>query len=594
MASQATGIEPILEINAPDDINIVIAGPDRNSVGNYGAVSSISIEADEFDVKIRDTEFMSAKGWLDRDTVPLFFEQTTYSICIISPKGQATICDDNDVPLEGLTKAKNNTQFGQKNFGSSIGYSTFTVYLDGRKIVRFTIEVFPSKIRYKEDYLALRRDLINEIYNLIFDFIDVTHQNFSTGKTTNSSLAEYYSILKKIAENLVKSIDRILRQPHHVLVKTHEMVATHKVKTVDNATIKWITNHYSTTYDSNHRIIAQKLPACKKQLTYDVPENQFVKFIINKIIKKISLIKSKLNTDNYGKEQVFKQLTKINTELNARLHNTFLAEVGQMKNAQISSLVFNMAPGYRELYKNYLLLSHGLNIQGDPFNIPLKKLSQLYEYWCFVKMYSMLKEYYPISNQSLITADRNGLSVKLFTGDQQQIVMSKNEGDQIILTYNKAYKGLPTVDQKPDTVLKITKTDHKSFNIQYIFDAKYRIDMAEKGSNYSNVYKEPGPVEDTINTMHRYRDAIVNDEDNPRYRIMVGAFVLFPYSEEEEKFRRHHFYKSIDAVNIGAIPFLPEKTTLMKELLDTILEKRVGFDSHLKVHEFMIDYDTSR
>jgi len=56
-------------------------------------------------------------------------------------------------------------------------------------------------------------------------------------------------------------------------------------------------------------------------------------------------------------------------------------------------------------------------------------------------------------------------------------------------------------------------------------------------------------MEDDINVMHRYRDAIVSELDNGlqfKYETF-GAYVMFPYSDEQ-KFRNHQFYKSIDTV----------------------------------------------
>lgn len=51
---------------------------------------------------------------------------------------------------------------------------------------------------------------------------------------------------------------------------------------------------------------------------------------------------------------------------------------------------------------------------------------------------------------------------------------------------------------------------------------------------------------------------------------IFGAFVLFPYNNEEE-FRNHDFYRSIEEVNIGAIPFLPSSTMLMEEFLNELI-----------------------
>ena len=74
--------------------------------------------------------------------------------------------------------------------------------------------------------------------------------------------------------------------------------------------------------------------------------------------------------------------------------------------------------------------------------------------------------------------------------------------------------------------------------------------------------------------MHRYRDAIVFENDTPyRYmfeKSMFGAYVLFPYSNEEE-YKNHTFYQSIEMVNIGGLPFLPGATSLVEKLLTELI-----------------------
>ena len=48
--------------------------------------------------------------------------------------------------------------------------------------------------------------------------------------------------------------------------------------------------------------------------------------------------------------------------------------------------------------------------------------------------------------------------------------------------------------------------------------------------------------------------------------------MLFPY-KDEEGYRNHDFYKSIEQVNIGGIPFLPKATGLMEEFLDKLINE---------------------
>ncbi|GMA49400.1 hypothetical protein GCM10025857_07570 [Alicyclobacillus contaminans] len=107
----------------------------------------------------------------------------------------------------------------------------------------------------------------------------------------------------------------------------------------------------------------------------------------------------------------------------------------------------------------------------------------------------------------------------------------------------------------------------------YNFDAEYRLNPAIPGSDYVRTYGTvPGPEEADINTMHRYRDAIVHlDEDGRYQRSMYGAYVLFPYADQE-RYRGHHFHRSIDSVNVGGLPFLPGATRLVGELLDRLLD----------------------
>lgn len=81
--------------------------------------------------------------------------------------------------------------------------------------------------------------------------------------------------------------------------------------------------------------------------------------------------------------------------------------------------------------------------------------------------------------------------------------------------------------------------------------------------------------------MHRYRDAIVYQEKGSEEyeRSMFGAYVLFPYPDEE-RYKTHRFYKSIELLNIGALPFLPNSTSLVERFLDEIIQ-----DSPEKAYE---------
>lgn len=52
---------------------------------------------------------------------------------------------------------------------------------------------------------------------------------------------------------------------------------------------------------------------------------------------------------------------------------------------------------------------------------------------------------------------------------------------------------------------------------------------------------------------------------------MFGAYVLFPYNDPDGEYKDHRFYRSIETVNIGGLPFLPGTTELLENFLSELV-----------------------
>ncbi|MBM7571693.1 nuclease domain-containing protein [Aquibacillus albus] len=202
----------------------------------------------------------------------------------------------------------------------------------------------------------------------------------------------------------------------------------------------------------------------------------------------------------------------------------------------------------------------------------VKDVATLYEYWTFIKLGQILAAKYPMISQDIIKVKHGGLFVQL---DESTSAKRKFKhpvtGEMITLHFQKSDRKLPTVSQKPDSILSIEKNG-KDYAYHYIFDAKYRIDFAVEGTYYRRTYKQPGPLEEDINTMHRYRDALVVNEGGPYERYAFGSYVLFPWFDEKG-YEEHDFYKSIEQVNIGGFPFLFNSTKLVEQFIERLTEK---------------------
>ena len=55
------------------------------------------------------------------------------------------------------------------NFGNSAGFSDFEIFVEGNKVRVVRVEVYPSKISYKEDYQATLADISDEINNAVLE-----------------------------------------------------------------------------------------------------------------------------------------------------------------------------------------------------------------------------------------------------------------------------------------------------------------------------------------------------------------------------------------------------------------------------------------
>lgn len=518
---------------------------------------------------------------------PLFFEQVNYTI-------YAEMTDSEDKldmwhinqnirnKIIRPSSKKKNVMSGSFNFGSDIGFSDFVFKVNGEEYITLTIEVFPSKISYKKDYEQIRDDITNEIYALIFDTLKKTYINFKLTAERKSTKLEFYAIFQMIFSDFIKAIDCIIRAPHHQLMTEHEIVPARKAKRIDSRSMRWLENHpENVRITGSGRMLIDKVNAVKKYVTFDTKENRIARHMIDQTLYRVvdfersyKELTTKGDSDENKREEDKEFVAKIERQIGIirnRQRSSFLNEI-QYNNETVSmSLVFSMAPGYRELFRCYLKMQQALEIFNDIFHMSQKDLATLYEYWCFIKLNAIVRRCLEDRKKIKPKTNTNQLIMKLKKGENSEITYEIPDSDEkIVLSYNPKRKH-ETGPQKPDNVLSIKKHGDSGVKYEYVFDAKYKIDTR---SFYAKA-NGPGPEEEDINTMHRYRDAIVSEvvKDSGVFRReMYGAYILFPFEDVEEKYKNHPFFISIQKVNIGGFPFLPSQTSYVEEQIEKLLQ----------------------
>lgn len=579
MDSQPSGNNNELLVVETDKVLFVLKGE------KYGVSSEANISVESFPTSWEKINFHYKENLHLK-------EYSDYEIIIESKTGAEIDFYHDNINIRNkvtpVTSRSKNLS-GIINFKGDIGLTQFVIKADNKEEFKITMEVFPGKISYKEDYQALLNDVNKEIYNLAYGFLARTYLGSDINKHTNNSDTEFYSILNYVFDKLKKSIDIVLNNPNHILRKEDKVVKYHNIRKTTKDTIKYLEKrpHLMKEVNDNRYLPCQAL-ITKKTMTMDTKENRLLKFMLLKIMDKINKFQNNYKKSYRNNDEIIiKKLLDMKKEIAKRINSSFLRNIDDQFNDASMSLVFSMGSGYREVYKYYLMLQKGLSIKSSVFSLSIKELSLLYEYWCFIKINSLLKKKYKLIGGDLLKINRDGITVSLTKGRKSCLKYENPETKEKFTVYynfqTSKRKGndygkehsiySKTVTQKPDNILSMYK-DGSSKSYEFIFDAKYKIDYSDA---YINAYNTPGPKEEDINTMHRYRDAIVYENKTADGKSKVdncifGAFVLFPYNDEEE-FRENTFYKSINEVNIGGIPFLPSSTKLMEEFLDEIINE---------------------
>lgn len=576
MASLHSGHSKLLELSC-DEFSLTFTGESENKKSvdlniNKNTVAELMVGLEYSHRVIIKT--ISDNGELVENSgaimKPSFYEDGSYQLILeIKDEGNYELFHMG-INLNNIFQRISKCYFGIIDFSSDIGLSNFLISRDGKNILTIDIEVFPSKIDYKNDYVEIMKEINEEIYSLAFGFAGKTYLETNLVETKNQMNVEYISIFKGIFDKLEKSIKRVIANPKHNVETIESLRRIEKAKSPSRNTISYLRKHPNALIKKENGFIkgrennyaATMVIDKRKITTVDIYENRLVKYMINNIIRRLKVIETNLTGATNGKSEHIEFLKDKRVILENYIKHSF-SNISDITGKKSMSLVFQMAPGYKEIYKKYIMLNKGLALGVGIYQMSPKKLYSLYEMWCYMKIHRILSDLgYDVLEYGILKYKDNGLYLNLNQDSEAKMIYS-NSKNKLELWYNKSYTS-PTTNQRPDTVLCIKNLNNKEDNRIYIFDAKYRVDANG----------DIGPLEDDINVMHRYRDSIVSKLSNKvqfKYNTF-GAYVMFPYGDEK-KFEEHKFYKSIEEVNIGAFPMLPGSTKLITKQLKKIIEQ---------------------
>src|SRR6202022_2570198 len=206
------------------------------------------------------------------------------------------------------------------------------------------------------------------------------------------------------------------------------------------------------------------------------------------------------------------------------------------------SLVFQLHPIYRRVYHDCHLLLSGLELEGYLLQMGAKDVATLYEYWCFLAVVTTIQKYARLESTTLVKVKMRGATLQLVKGRASRVRFRRPDGALIDVSYNPLMDPIYTTPQRPDALIEITTEARR-----IILDAKYRLQF---DADYVRSYGGPGPTEDDINKMHRYRDAVVFKVGSENAKA-AEAVALFPLPASVAYSALHRFNRSLDIFGFG-------------------------------------------
>lgn len=469
------------------------------------------------------------------------------------------------------------------NYKNEIGRSEIQIIYKvdkETKTFRFSFEVLSTKLDYHEHWRAIVEDIEREYRMLSLDYMRRTFHGFSPDQNGEHPDIVWWSVFEGEQQKFIKACKSIIDRPRHRLHGEEVYLRADKLKQ---------TPHNIENRLAEHRKEPAYLYRVEEHiLSNDTQENRFLKFALYQISKRYEDLRQRIEAVKTASDTMKAAMHATSESLKRLQHHPFFRTIGRFKGINQESMVLQKATGYSQVYRTWNLLRRAYSLNDGLYRLQTKDIATLYEIWCFIEVSHIVKEQLHLENEEVEHRNRmemNGIfSWELGKGEHSRILFRKDGVELAELVYNPknadkennnvGMKGLvvPTVPQKPDIVLQLTKNDlQQGMKMTYFFDAKYRIDGKDKGVDV--------PPEDAINQMHRYRDAIYyKDYDaNALKKEVIGGYILFPGDGEPNDVAASKFYKTIKEVNIGAFPLRPkdvENRKLLENFIDELIHTK--------------------
>lgn len=447
----------------------------------------------------------------------------------------------DDAPVEALRsrEPRNARWRWQPGFHAGVVEAVLRAPSIGAR--RFEITTDPDLRKLtRDDFDAMVREVLEDTFALFS--LSAFRKGIARQSGSRLPPLARLEFLRSRADAIISTVELIARAPRHYLFAENITVPAHRAV---RATGPEIIKSFRSGVIRTEAVTPSRLPAAlrgrlpakitlrQRRNSVDIPEHRQIKACLRSWAAGLSSIAEQLTkaggrddaetTSVAGSWAV--RARRIARRLNDVSAIGFMTEVGEGPARLHMSSLFRNAPIYQRFYRLWQDMNLGLAaLFGDFLQMPLARTYELYELWCFLRLLRAAVEEFGAEG-----VDLNNLFVKEAGGGVTIAAgaITVPLGGDRVLCFQRQYREYWVEDSRegsfsrtmvPDVVLA-GRDFGRPERCVIVLDAKYRINDG---------------LNDALNSIHTYRDALVQEVASGRTEgIVTAAYLLTPHVPAE-------------------------------------------------------------
>ncbi|MGF6486965.1 DUF2357 domain-containing protein [Pseudomonas frederiksbergensis] len=444
----------------------------------------------------------------------------------------------DDVPVEALRSRQPRVARWRWTPGFHAGSVEVALRLPGTGIRRFEITTDPDLRKLtRNDFDAMVREVLEDTFALFS--LSAFRKGIARQSGSKPPPLARLEFLRSRAEEITQTIEAINRSPRHFLRAEQVTLPFHRavratgpeiIKSLRSGLIRTETNRPSRLPAALGGRLPAQITIRQRRNSVDIPEHRQIKACLRSWAAWLSgvadvLAKTSRSNDSDALSTAGSwavRTRRIARQLNDAAGSGFMTEVTDSPPMLQMSSLFRNDPVYHRFYRLWQDMNLGLAaLFGDFLQMPLARTYELYELWCFLRLLRAAVQEYGSTGVDLsnlfVTNAAGGVTISAGA-----VIVSVSPDK--VLCFQRQYReywiepsgeGSFSRVMVPDVVLAGTGFGSPGRQV-IVLDAKYRINDG---------------LNDALNSIHMYRDALVQEADSGEIEgIVTAAYLLTPHT----------------------------------------------------------------